>query len=386
MPVNNNRLNEYLLEVLRSHGIQAQHFGEWVALDETGPALRGLSFINSKHENQVIIQLDIQVALPDGRLLVESFGAFGESENKALLIGFNKFLKNSFHTIISVFFNYKLDEQIELEQWTLRGETWNLYINGMTIEVGPQPENNGNDAEIPEFKPPENLISTLEPIAEQCNIENADLHWFRGYVFVQDGKVTTIETLWDGMVWSEATKLLEKMEWPPYQGRYSMRIFLILQRTQAKHKYKPGWDYRTILSQTAQLAQLYRDHPEMDEDQIHQELVRIGVDPELASHLIVFSPIAYSKTLFHKLALPDTYQIRGMDEQLSSEKPLEVEPAFLAARDMAQKLVQKDREQFMAVAQCCSIFNVISQALKDGYTMEDLKAAKFAPLVVSLGQ
>ena len=39
----------------------------------------------------------------------------------------------------------------------------------------------------------------------------------------------------------------------------------------------------------------------------------------------------------------------------------------------------------MAVARCCSLFNVINKALNEGLTMEGLKDCEFAPMVVSFG-
>ena len=137
------------------------------------------------------------------------------------------------------------------------------------------------------------------------------------------------------MVLPEAVNILEKIEWPSFQGMYSMRIFFVLKRSCAKHKPKTGWDYRTVLSYASKFKQVCKDYPEMDESQKCKELVKLGAEAELANHLSIFSPLAYSKIVFKKLPVPETFRIHYEDGRLSGEKPLETQPAYLAAREIA---------------------------------------------------
>ncbi len=57
-----NEMNLLLEKALLAHGIQPEVRDGWVALDDTGPALRGFSHVHSPADASVTVRLDVHVA------------------------------------------------------------------------------------------------------------------------------------------------------------------------------------------------------------------------------------------------------------------------------------------------------------------------------------
>ena len=211
-------LNDILLQLLESHGVSASVQSDWV--ETSGGHKLAASVVREmpSPEGTVNLQLDFYVDLPDGRLLIESFAGLGTSRNEAIKDGFQNYVFNSFHVILSTISDVANTDQVETEEWTINGRKRNVLIGGMGIR-------RFTDAE---FTPPTEWFSTVQKQIENLPLDERS-HWIRCYYAQMDGKPMTIEALFDNEESSILVDTLKQIEWPIDSEFYGLRIFLVIQ-------------------------------------------------------------------------------------------------------------------------------------------------------------
>jgi hypothetical protein len=138
-----------------------------------------------------------------------------------------------------------------------------------------------------------------------------------------------------------------------------------------------------IKEMIAKAVQIYRENPNMEDSQVFQLLLKDGIDPEIAAHIVDYLPIAYARSMFSTSGarFPDTFQRTDKDGNLLSEQTLTSEPAWNEVFAYAQLDMQNgiSTQDLLAIASRSSEYNAASQALSKG---ENLSDCTFSPLIL----
>src|SRR5688572_22657 len=90
-------INQWLLDVLAQHKIDASGDGEWIAFRGSPVRMNGRVFSENRHENASVVQVDFRLALADGRVIVQQLAGFGEDRGAAVAQAQIGFLLGTFH-------------------------------------------------------------------------------------------------------------------------------------------------------------------------------------------------------------------------------------------------------------------------------------------------
>ena len=154
------KLNDILLQLLESHGVSASVQSDWIETSAGHKLAASVVREMPSPEGTVNLQLDFYADLPDGRLLIESFAGLGTSKEDAIKDGFQNYVTNSFHVILSSITDIANTDQVETEEWTIDGRKRNVVIGGMGIR-------RFTDAE---FNPPTEWFSVVQKEIETNSI------------------------------------------------------------------------------------------------------------------------------------------------------------------------------------------------------------------------
>lgn len=367
--------NEILKQNFHHHGHpQATHNGDWVVIPDNPPA-RASVYIHDSGRPFVNLQLDVEIALDDGRIIVESVAGLGKDHDEALTNGFSKFAANSFHALLCAFYDYPVNEQIDVHTWDIHGEKWDVFMGPFSvIHYG----NNGSmDQPESVTHTPGDLFTFIESQLKSRSMES-DVHWARFYYAQQDGNYKASEVLWDNEIWQESEEKLRGLDWPGLEGYFSVRSFIILRK---KGAAKHGGGSETAMHIEQALSMLLNycgQHPNTDDMTIYQQLLNAQVSPSLADRIIIFGPMCFSAIILRD-AFPTEYLIHAEAEPIA--KKLAEEPIFAVGRRYAMAVggIPEKRDAFMSVASRCALFKAANQALKQGSKLDDLV---FSPPVV----
>src|SRR5688500_6115849 len=113
--------NEVLMQAFHHHGHhEARIEGEWIIIPNYPPARATIHPFSTRQE-LVNLQLDVEIALDDGRVLAESCAGLGKDQDEALTNAISKFSANAFHALLVAFYDYPIDEQIDVHEWSVDG-------------------------------------------------------------------------------------------------------------------------------------------------------------------------------------------------------------------------------------------------------------------------
>lgn len=177
-----------LASLFGGHGIAvAQHDG-WLLSHGELPAMR---LIWHDAPGQHPGRLDVQILLPDQRVIVESFAGIGEGATKPQ-DALQSFVVNSFHVRLAGLWQVDCQGQVDIAQWAVAGASWDVY-HSWGIRASDQP--------LPTV--PTDLLPCLQAAVESEALE-CDTHWFR--VFAGGVRlIETFEALCDNEPWPRGT-------------------------------------------------------------------------------------------------------------------------------------------------------------------------------------
>src|SRR5581483_751112 len=344
--------NDELKRALEAHGMEARLEEGWLALPGSSAVLRGRHYAMAHHPGAVVARLDVQVGLPDGRLLVESHGAPGKDVDQAGVQCLAKFLMGSLHPILGAFFGHR--EHQELDEWSIRGAAFEAFL-GPVVAQSVEKEPPSPAMIAPVLK---ELTGTRQGVSRRP-------HWIRIF-FARSGDETTFEALWDNEPWPEMVEAMKKLEWPKLDSYYSMRQFLVLSPVTPEPATERG--YRAYERAVTLLVEACAKDRGLNDDAAFEKLVASGVEAAVAEDTIQFGPLGFTEVLFQRCKLAATYQMIDANNDVVAEKPLASEPSFVAAREVASALREQEdgKDRFMAVASRCSRFSAANQALAKG--------------------
>jgi hypothetical protein len=109
---------------------------------------------------------------------------------------------------------------VVVEQWSISEQIWQATIGGDLVR-----------ARIPtELRIPEEINDLLKERLGQ-KLKDGSIHWLRVFYANLPRETPTVEVLFDNETWVEAEEAIGHCLWERWGEYYSMRRFLILQRS-----------------------------------------------------------------------------------------------------------------------------------------------------------
>ncbi len=203
-------LSNILCKLMKAHDVDYEMENEWIVPYGRLPAIRA-----SWWPGEESGRLDIEVFLEDDRKIYECFAGFG-SGNDGINNALENFVVNSYHVLLSAFWECHDPEQVEVEKWKIHGSEYVAYIGsiGTRASEGIQPH------------VPDSFFETIEKSIKATALEK-ETHWFRHFFCDIQGE-RTFESLKDNDTWQEGHKAIENLSWKKSTGYYSARNFLVL--------------------------------------------------------------------------------------------------------------------------------------------------------------
>jgi hypothetical protein len=216
----NKSLQEPLMDLLKGHGLDVTTYDGWLAVNNNLPVLCG-SYRVTRLEPTVMLHMDIELRLSAERSIWEQSGNWGATEEKAVGMGLFKFCTGAFHVFLSAYWDHHEPDQVEIEHWTIGGAPWNAYTGAMI--------SNASEGQKAGF--PKEYMAAVEEAIGAIPLTPED-HWFSFYGANHKNELT-MEARLDNEIWPEFNEKLAELNWPPAEGFYSQRNFILLRPASA---------------------------------------------------------------------------------------------------------------------------------------------------------
>jgi hypothetical protein len=162
--------------------------------------------------------LDVEVLLEDERVIVECFAGIGPGE-KGLADALQNLCVNSFHVLLSAFWQRTDPEQVMIEDWEVGRGQFRAYIGNLGTR--------GSDSVAAQI--PADLFPAIESSIKKEPMDERP-HWFRHFFADVNGE-QTFESLYDNEEWAAGVESMKALPWVKSKGYYSVRHFLLLMPT-----------------------------------------------------------------------------------------------------------------------------------------------------------
>ena len=357
--------NQMLMEALEASGLAVEAKEGWVEVVGTDTAVRAMAHVEVS-EDGARLQLDVQVSLPDGRLLTESHAASGADPGAALRSAIGMFVSNSLPALHAGLFGASADEFEGQGEMAIAGEAWRVAFGPVGLQVQAPPGAPALDPAVePPVAPPPALFEVLQRLVRDRPRAPAAPSWFRMFIAFQANERLGVEALWNGMHWPEAEAALCAIDWPAYEGFFTMRCFSVLRPVDPP---APSWpyDYRTTVEQVRAVAERIEANPRLSEDDLVEALIDDGLDYTVAEALACFVPAGFAYQLLGDVGLPGLYGLADEDGTNLGMRALEAEPAFVAAVEVAASFEATGRGSLVDIAIRSEVFRQVHGALEAG--------------------
>jgi hypothetical protein len=210
-------IDDYLLDVFSSHGVQLQPHGGWLTANRSYPSCRSYVHALQQHDGYYSVRVDINVALNDSRVIIESFGDSGATIPEALMNACHNFTTSVLHVFLSAIWNHHDDEQVLRETWSINKADWIIFLGNIVRK-----STGGIEVPIPD-----DLITAIETLIRSAAI-SPEPHWLRVYFANLKSDDQIIEVLFDNEIWNEGEQCIRNVKWPVKDTFYSARMFLMM--------------------------------------------------------------------------------------------------------------------------------------------------------------
>lgn len=209
-------VTDILQRYLEAHSIKVEVKEQALVAENMVLSARVFEKPSSRIRNLLQLDINVHSSKFPGRTLIESFAAWGDSEEEAINSALEKFAISSLHVLLDVFAGKRNDEQTEWEQWADNGEGWQVCMGPLFISG------------FGESEPPDLVCGELIDRLRDKLLSHItkDCHWLRFYYMQQDGIRVGSECLLDNTPWLEGQAIVDKWGWP--EGSYSARLFLMM--------------------------------------------------------------------------------------------------------------------------------------------------------------
>jgi len=369
-----------LLELARAHGLAPRDEHGWLYFEDARTALRA-GIRRGEDENAAALQLDIYLALPDGRILVESYAGIGSTDEERIRDGLDNFARTALHVFIAAFLGGTSheDEQIERETWQVDGESFTAYMGPYATRFMSDPMIAVPGPLLPLIR--ETLRSQQWPGDAQRN----EPHWMSTFYAHLEGAPTAVEVQLDNRRDATAASRLASLPWQAHDGYYSLRQFAVVRRDKAASEQTianpVAYGIRCMLMQCAVA-------PRISDAELLWHLQRIGLDSDTATRVVVFTPLGFSNVAMTQLQaqeLPTHYQPVDADKNPTGPScALDDEPVFVQAREWARATAASEHGLAGAreVTSRCPLVHAVQQFLAEnpGTAIETLRFTE--PMII----
>ncbi len=349
-------VNDPLIRLFRSHGVETEADHDWVRLPN-GMRMQALIWDHESSGPVAMVQLDVFVELWTGRRIVESCGGFGEDRGEAIESAFGTFAQSSLPPLLVAFLHTDHDatraalevggimRAVTLGDVAVRGQV----PGGAPLGMG--------------------WYEKFEEALGRAEVPSGT-HWARVYYAQHDGQRAALEVLLDNEPWEWMHGQLDDVSWPAGAGFLSVRLFLVMQG---------GVDVSRAVARMIERA----GEPD---DEIRPVLAADGADPREVQALLAFVPLAFGRAALRELpvrfastaVVRDSHEAEGV-ETLLSEEPVFAQAAWLA--DQALEGATLTQDEFLAVAMRSAEVHAVNDAMMGGADAGDLVVS---PPIVTL--
>jgi hypothetical protein len=271
-------VNAFLAELFRAHAVEAVPHGEWIAFPRHGLRANGAVVLEQSKPPWETVQLDFRFEVAPGRLLVESFGGFGQTKDQAVADAQQFFAQNTFHVLLAAFFARPCDDQASREEWVVGGRNrrvthGHIGVRGKLPAGGPE------------------SVEWFQRFEEKLKAKSLPegTHWVRLYYAQVQRKAAACEVLLDNAVWGELQAEMAAISWPPGEEFYSMRVFLVLREA-------PGGMTDLGVSMR-EAVPVFVAHAASDVGTLLAALEEAGIAKSIAADLVEFLPLALARSV-----------------------------------------------------------------------------------------
>ncbi len=203
-------LKQQIAKMLSTHEIPLHEEGEWVIPYAELPAIRATWFAGEKSG-----RLDVEVLLPDNRVIDECFAGMGgqlEGVNDAL----RNFSVSSFPVLLAAFWKINDPEQVTTQEWIIGGKPYIAYVGNFGTRGSVEAS----------VSIPEGLLDAIRNAVLNDN-SAAGTQWYRSF-FCNIAEEFSFEALASNEPWESGVSALKNLAWEKSAGYYSVRNFLVL--------------------------------------------------------------------------------------------------------------------------------------------------------------
>jgi hypothetical protein len=214
-------LNFQFAELLQSHDIHVAVEEEFIKTDLPDNAKFKARTIFQETKNGISSRLDVMAVTNKGERIVECCGDFGATIEEAVERNFQNFSASSLHPLLASLgcLNPYTYEQITIEEWTIHGKLWKVYIGNLVPKII------ANEINI--VAPPAKFFDLIENGIRIQKLTNR-LHWFRSYYSQLSHEITEREFLMDNEPVSNTDEILRSLPIIYNVKFFSCRNFIVL--------------------------------------------------------------------------------------------------------------------------------------------------------------
>jgi hypothetical protein len=216
VPGSTARINAVLAQLFQAHGVEAVHDENVLRFPaHPGRWMNGEAFNPLERAGQ----LDFRLEIEPGRLLVESVAGLGRTADEQIDDGLAAFASNSFHVLLSAFFDIPPDHGIVREEWEIGGRKRVVFVGTIGSRFA-CPTDAAGDPDIRFFDEFTRLL--------KAQSLPSGTHWLRLYQMRHAGSVKANEVLLDNQPWAELQDGMAAFDWPVQENYYDVRVFLVI--------------------------------------------------------------------------------------------------------------------------------------------------------------
>jgi hypothetical protein len=212
-----DNLNFELVGLLARHGIQAAVVNTLVRIS-AHPGLSIKSQIRYRNKGGFVVSfLDICVKFYSQQV-VESYCDYGKTRELARANSLEDFTLSCLYPLLTCMLHIP-SSNLEVQTWLVNGQAYQVYWGDYVVKtIGGVV----NDL-------PVSLIFRLKSLIKNLSLVN-DYHWISWYAGFPKGQLDTTGFLLDNTAHEEGEHIIKTTPWPPVQGYYSVRNFLVLKK------------------------------------------------------------------------------------------------------------------------------------------------------------
>ncbi|MDO4879418.1 MAG: DUF6348 family protein [Neisseria sp.] len=206
-------LNQILHAALSAQGYTVREQGGKLLPDTKIPiSLDTLAHITDRRPGKTVTRLDVEIGLPDGRLLYQTFGDMGDSVEEALSANWENFHTSTLNVLLEA-----LGPNGKAQEWELGGIPFHAYPGSPTLKFA------GTKPQLPDIP----LIAAIHEALNRSRPDNR-IHFAHFFISQIGNGIDTVEITLDNTPLPQAEQALRRLPWPLREHFYSCRLFAVL--------------------------------------------------------------------------------------------------------------------------------------------------------------